>query len=184
MYCRSVLMWHFSRDVNKTAEFLLYINSQVQSEPNCCEQTDLTPSFCKHTRQVSRVCLRNCETRSLLSRKTWWSLVFVFPWKINKEKERQGVSKLLFLGVLIPFSWWERKAICFVWGFDPVSHFKAAARSCVSYPLLFIVASSRLSLGMFSGLQSCSDALFGFRCRVRIGNITPLQIAFDYKIYQ
>lgn len=54
MYCRSVLMWHFSRDVNKTAEFLLYINSQVQSEPNCCEQTDLTPSFCKHTRQVSR----------------------------------------------------------------------------------------------------------------------------------
>lgn len=71
-------------------------------------------------------------------------------------------EQLLFLGetVLIPFSWWERKAICFVWGFDPVPTSKLQ-QNAVFFLLLFVVTSSGLSLAMFSGLQDWTGALLG-----------------------
>lgn len=44
-----------------------------------------------HKSHKQRVCLRSWETRTLLSRCIWKSLVFVFPWRIHIEKQRQGV---------------------------------------------------------------------------------------------
>lgn len=86
----------------------------------------------------------------------------------QRETGKQGVVIFRERQFGFLFSRWERKAICFVWRFDPVPTSKLQ-RWYVFFTLLFIVVSSRLSLSMFSGLQSCTGALFRLKIqRVRI----------------
>lgn len=66
------------------------------------------------------------------------------------EKERQAVivifSRRQFWSL---FSWWERQAIYFIWGFDLVPTSKLQRNAVFSFPLLFIVVSSCISLSVF-----------------------------------